>query len=82
MSDERDFVLSTNDNPYDPYTQWEDWYKFDMMKGYDCCGLVARMAHVSEYYSDEKNEKETLQAIEDIVNEQPLIYKKVFEPNK
>jgi hypothetical protein len=32
--------LTTVDNPYNPFLQWDDWYAFDMMKGYDTCGLI------------------------------------------
>ena len=39
-----DYMLTTIDNPYDPFTQWDDWYKFDMVKGYDTCGYLARLA--------------------------------------
>ncbi len=26
--------LTTVDNPYDPFTQWDEWYAYDEGKGY------------------------------------------------
>ena len=37
--------LTTVDNPYSPYEQFEDWYRFDTDKGYNSSGLLMRMAY-------------------------------------
>lgn len=34
-----DVLLTTIDNPYDPYTQWEEWYAYDREMGYCTCEL-------------------------------------------
>ena len=35
--------LSTTDNPYDPFKEWEKWYQFDEYeKKYHTTGLIAR----------------------------------------
>ena len=77
MNKEVDFMLTTVDNPYNPFTQWEDWYKFDMISGHDCSGYLARVAKVSDKLSDELNTKEIYRAIDEIVKLEPMIYKKV-----
>ncbi len=59
--------LTTVDNPYDPETQFDEWYAFDIEKGYDSCGLLARVAKTADGLSDLDNEKEIERAIDEIV---------------
>lgn len=71
-------ALTTVDNPYDPFTQPEAWYRFDEGKGYHSCSYLARIARTSDQLSDAENEEEMERAIDDIVKYNPLgIYKKV-----
>lgn len=34
--------LTTADNPYDFFEQFDQWYQFDTTHGYNTCGLIAR----------------------------------------
>lgn len=43
--DTKDIWVTTVDNPFDPFTQWERWYNFDEQKGYRTCERIARLAH-------------------------------------
>lgn len=71
-------TLTTIDNPFDPIDQFSDWLSFDTEKGYDCCGIVARLAKISNELSDEENFEELNKAITDFVAADPLrFYKKV-----
>ena len=36
------YRLTTKNNPYNPFTQWNDWYFFDLSKGYNTCERIAR----------------------------------------
>jgi hypothetical protein len=45
-------MLTTFDNPFDPFDQWEEWYAFDESHGYSTSGLLARVANVSHELSD------------------------------
>lgn len=47
------FLLTTIDNPYNPFTQWLKWYYEDQALGYDTPGLLARMAVSSTDLNDE-----------------------------
>ena len=37
-----DTFLTTTDNPYNPFTQFDQWYTYDYDKGYMTCALVAK----------------------------------------
>lgn len=62
------YALSTKDNPYNPFDNFDSWYMFDLDKGYDSCGYLARVARTSEQLSDEENAKQIENAIDDIVS--------------
>jgi hypothetical protein len=57
--------VTTLDNPYDYFTQFDDWYAFDTEKGYNTCAYVARIAKTSSEMSDSDYEN----AVNDAVNE-------------
>lgn len=70
--------ITTVDNPFDFFTQFDDWYQFDESKGYHTCSYIARIARVSNELSDLDNENETARAIEEILSMNVLgIYKKI-----
>lgn len=78
-----EFVLSTKDNPYNPFKEWEEWYKYDMTQGYDTCGLLAKIANTSLNLSDELNNEEIERAAKEIVNSAPEVYTIIYkEKNK
>lgn len=71
-------MLTTFDNPFDPFDEFVSWFLFDVEKGYYTCNLLARIAHFSEDFSIEEDKKETERAIDQIINYDFLnIYKKV-----
>lgn len=73
------YVLTTVDNPYDPVKQPDEWQIYDeVIKGYNTCGYLDRIANTSDELSDEENEKEINRAIDEIVRINVLgIYKKI-----
>lgn len=50
------YLLTTTDNPYNPFTQWLQWYYTDIRLGHDTPGLLARLATSSEVIDDEATE--------------------------
>ena len=40
-------MLTTIDNPYDPFTEFDQWLDYDSSKGYNTCGLLSRVARTS-----------------------------------
>lgn len=49
-----DCMLTTFDNPYNPFEQFTQWLMFDKEKGYDSCERLARIAH----FTDDMSQKE------------------------
>lgn len=60
-------ALTTVDNPFDPMDDFDNWYAFDLLKGYDSCGLLARIAKTSDTLSDKEYELEVERAIDEII---------------
>lgn len=76
---ETEIMLTTFDNPYDPFDDFVQWFMFDVGKGYYTCNLLARIARSSEEFSVSEDKAETERAIDQIIDHDFLnIYKKVF----
>ena len=70
-------MLTTYDNPYDPFDNYSDWYLYDIQKGYNSCEYLGRIAFTADQLTDEENDIEVERAIDEIVMYNPLLYKKV-----
>lgn len=66
------YALTTIDNPFDPFEQFDEWYNFDTNKGYNSCAYLDRIARTSDQLSDEENNREIERAIDEIVNLDPI----------
>ena len=71
-------MLTTIDNPFNPFTQFEEWFAFDTAKGYNSCSRVARLIDTSSDLSDEEEQFMNESAIDTIIKNDFLnIFKKV-----
>ena len=71
-------MLSTRDNPFDPFEQFDSWLLFDKEKGYNSCERLARIAQIAEDFSQKEIDDECERAIDEIIKYDPLdIYIKV-----
>ena len=71
-------MLTTFDNPYDPFEQFTSWFLFDVEKGYNSCAYLGRIARTSDQLSEEENDLEIERAIDEIIKyDFRNIYKKV-----
>lgn len=62
-----EYALTTVDNPYDPFEDFDNWYRFDMDKGYNSCAYLDRIAMTSDAFSDAENSEEIGRAIDEII---------------
>ena len=75
-------MLSTIDNPYNPFTHFDEWLAYDMRSGYDTSGFLARIANTSPALSPADQAQAIELAIDEIVRENVLgIFIKVSENN-
>ncbi len=75
-----DCMLTTFDNPFDPFEQFTSWLMFDVEKGYNSCGRLARIAQISEDMSQVEIDREIERAIDEIIYYDFLnIYKKATQ---
>lgn len=72
--------LTTIDNPFDPFTQFDSWFLFDIEKGYNTCSYLGRIARTSDQLTEKENDEEIERAIDEIIKyDFQNIYKKVYE---
>ena len=75
--------LTTTDNPFDPFTQFQQWMTWDHNAGYDTPNYLARVVITSDELSEADQDLAIEHAIDEILEEQPDgIYRRVMEPVK
>lgn len=76
---DRDVMLTTADNPHNPFTHFDEWRSYDEGMGYYTCEYLARIAKTSIELSEPDENLAIRQAIDEIVKLNVLgIYKKVY----
>lgn len=74
-------MLTTVDNPYDPFTQFDEWLQFDESSGYYTTQYLARLTLSSGDLSDADQSNAIEIAIDEVVTENINgVYRKVPAP--
>ena len=60
-------MLTTIDNPFDPFEDFNSWYMFDVLHGYNSCAYLARIAKTSDQFTEFENAIELENAIDEII---------------
>ena len=77
---EPDYLLTTKDNPYNPFDQFDLWLMYDIEMGYNSCGRLARVARISDNMSQQEEDAEVKRAIDAIVANDCLdVYRKFYK---
>ena len=75
-------MLTTFDNPFDPFEDFTSWMLFDKEKGYDSSERLMRIAKLSDDMTQKEVDDEIERAINEIVKYDFMnIYKKVTQSN-
>lgn len=60
-------MLTTIDNPFNPFTQFDDWYNYDEnVLGYHSLELLASVCKTSDEFSETQQEQDINDAIDSI----------------
>lgn len=71
-------MLTTFDNPHDPFNDYDSWYRWDEQAGYHTPSFLARIAKVSVETSLPDQERAIELAIDEIIKENVTgMYRKV-----
>lgn len=71
-------MLTTTDNPFDPFDHYDEWFAFDSRMGYHTPSYLARIVVTSEELSESDQNNAIDVAIDEIIKENgPALYKKV-----
>ena len=60
-------MLTTVDNPYNPFDNFDSWLLFDKEKGYDSCEKLARLLQITDDMSQTEIETERVRAIDRLI---------------
>jgi hypothetical protein len=75
-------MLTTVDNPYNPFTNFDEWNAWDESSGYHTTAFLARVVRSSEELSEADQHVAIEAAIEEIVSENVSgMYRKVSAPS-
>ena len=73
-----EYMLTTVDNPFDPFTQFDQWLSFDTAQGHNTPGLLDQVTITSDDLSEIDQFLAVQDAIDEIVRENVLgIHRKV-----
>lgn len=82
MSEEEttEYMLTTVDNPFNPFTQFDEWYAWDSKAGYHTPSLLDRIVFNSDDLSPADQAKAIQNGIDEIVRENVSgMHKKISE---
>jgi hypothetical protein len=74
-------MLTTKDNPFNPWTQYNEWYTWDEAAGYHTTAYLGRVTFTSDELSEADQSLAIEQGIDDIVDSNPGLYIKVPSPD-
>lgn len=62
-------MLTTVDNPFDPFTQFKEWLAYDTRLGYNSLGFLDRVCYVSNDLSEPDQTLAVQDGIDQIIAE-------------
>jgi hypothetical protein len=63
----RKAMITTKDNPYDPFENFSQWFVFDVEKGYNSCAYLGRIVKTSDALSEQEQNQIIEEAIDEII---------------
>lgn len=76
----KEIMITTVDNPYNPFDDFASWYMFDVEKNYFTCSKLARIMKIKDGMSEVEVDNEIIRSINRLIEIDPLdIYIKVTQ---
>lgn len=72
------YALTTVDNPFDPFEDYDNWLMYDIEKGYGTNEFLDRIVVDTRAFTDEESKQAIVDAIDEIIaHDFTGLYKKV-----
>lgn len=68
---DNEYMLTTVDNPWNPFTDPDKWLQYDISHGYNTCNYLAKVVRVAEDWPEELVESEYNKGLRTILAEDP-----------
>ena len=68
----KEYMLTTVDNPFDPFDQFDSWHLFDKEKGYNSSERLMRIAKLVDGMSEEEENIELERAMNVLIENDVL----------
>ena len=75
----KDVFITTKDNPFDYFKQFDQWLNYDRQKGYYTLEYVARLAKLAPDLSEEQERLEMEDVFDRMIEWNGEFYKKVYK---
>lgn len=76
-------AITTFDNPFDPFDQFEEWLLFDSEKGYNTSGVLDRLTNITDDMTEIEERTEIERGIDRMIELDFMnIYKKVVRKSE
>ena len=70
--------ITTIDNPFNPFTQFSEWYLYDVSMGYNTCSYLARIVNDTDDMSEKEKQEAYEHGIDEMIEHDFMnVYKKV-----
>lgn len=61
-------MISTDDNPWNPFKNFDEWYAYDIANGHHSLSLLARLAMPDDSMTPEEQSQEIERTIDEIAD--------------
>lgn len=76
----RQVNITTIDNPFNPFDEFDSWFMFDIENGYYTSSKLARLVNLDDSMTEKEEDEEIERAIDRLIEIDPLdIYKKIVK---
>lgn len=74
----RQYTITTYDNPWNPWTHYDEWEAFDLLYGYKTWQKIAKIALNSAKVNETEDEDAINFAIDELCELLPAVYTRVY----